>query len=276
MSDRVLFRKVGRLAYITLNYPSKLNAIGMDTPYLLKKFVKQANNDDDVHVIVLTGNGSSFCSGYDLSMASTPRPTAGSQSMPWDPTIDFKWMYELTECYMSIWKSMKPVICGIQGYAIGGGSDIALCCDIILMEEDAKIGYPPVKVWGCPTTAFWTYRVGLTWAKRILLTGDLVDASTAERINLVTKCVKKGMLKDEVDALATKMARIPQNQLAIQKMVVNEVYNQMGLGTTQRLATLMDGITRHTPEGVAFQERMVEVGVRNAVRERDAEPKGKL
>lgn len=202
--------------------------------------------------------------------------------MPWDPIIDYRGMGYCTDCFMSIWKSLKPVICKVQGFAVGGGSDIALCCDIIVMEENALIGYPPARVWGCPTTAMWTYRVGMTWAKRILLTGDLLDGKTAERIGLVTKAVPANQLEAEVMKLANRMASVPKNQLAIQKMTINQVreakilcpthqvYEQAGITVTQQFATIMDGITRHTPEGMAFKKRMEEVGLRRAVRERDA------
>eukprot|EP01126_Amoeba_proteus_P025362 TRINITY_DN2532_c0_g1_i3.p1 TRINITY_DN2532_c0_g1~~TRINITY_DN2532_c0_g1_i3.p1 ORF type:complete len:215 (+),score=57.89 TRINITY_DN2532_c0_g1_i3:306-950(+) len=198
-----------------------------------------------------------------------PGPTPGSQGMPWDPIIDYRGMGYCTDCWMSIWRSLKPVICKIQGFAVGGGSDIALCCDIIIMEEDAKIGYPPARVWGCPTTAMWTARVGITWAKRILLTGDLIDGKTAEKINLITKAVPSKELDSEIQKIAERISGIPKNQLAMQKLVINQVYEQAGLSSTQLLATIFDGITRHTPEGVAFKARMEQVGLKQAVRERD-------
>eukprot|EP01126_Amoeba_proteus_P025361 TRINITY_DN2532_c0_g1_i2.p1 TRINITY_DN2532_c0_g1~~TRINITY_DN2532_c0_g1_i2.p1 ORF type:complete len:149 (+),score=45.78 TRINITY_DN2532_c0_g1_i2:807-1253(+) len=137
------------------------------------------------------------------------------------------------------------------------------------MEEDAKIGYPPARVWGCPTTAMWTARVGITWAKRILLTGDLIDGKTAEKINLITKAVPSKELDSEIQKIAERISGIPKNQLAMQKLVINQVYEQAGLSSTQLLATIFDGITRHTPEGVAFKARMEQVGLKQAVRERD-------
>lgn len=261
----------GRIARVTLNRPEKLNAINDAMPRELRAAVAHANDDDEIHVIVLAGAGRAFCSGYDLELyAEQPRPCPGSQEMPWDPTMDYRLMSRNTDCFMSIWRSFKPVICKVHGYAAGGGSDIALCSDVIIMEEEAKIGYPPARVWGCPTTAMWVYRVGAERAKRLLLTGDLINGREAARIGLVSEAVRADELDETVDRLATRMAGIPKNQLMMQKMVVNQAYENMGLATTQMMATLFDGIARHTPEGVHFKARAEADGFKQAVKERDS------
>ena len=253
----VLYEKKGRIAYLTLNRPKRFNAIDSEMPAAIEKAVHKANDDADVHVIILQGAGAAFCSGYDLKeYAEKPRPVVGSQNMPWDPTIDYKMMKRNTEQFMSLWRSYKPTICKIHGYAVAGGSDIALCCDIIIMAEDAKIGYPPARLWGCPTTMMWVYRLGAEKAKRMLLTGDLVTGKEAYEMGLVYKSCPVDELESAVNQLANRMAGIPQNQLMMQKMVINQAYNQMGMETTQMIATLFDGITRHSPEGVAFKERL--------------------
>ncbi len=270
-SSPVVYQADGRIARITLNRPEKLNAIDDEMPSLLKDAVRRANDDDTIHVIVLSGAGRAFCSGYDLELyAETPRPCPGSQDMPWDPMIDFKLMYSNTQHFMSLWKSHKPVVCKVQGFAVAGGSDIALCSDLIVMAENARIGYPPARVWGCPTTAMWVYRVGAERAKRLLLTGDLIDGREAERIGLVHKAVPADKLDEEVEHLAERMAGVPKNQLMMQKLMINQAFANMGLETTQMMATLFDGITRHSPEGVAFKARAEEVGFKQAVKERDS------
>jgi enoyl-CoA hydratase len=157
----------------------------------------------------------------------------------------------------------------VQGYAVAGGSDIALSADLVLMAEDAQIGYPPARVWGCPTTAMWVYRVGAERAKRMLLTGDLVDGREAARMGLVLEAVPATALDGAVERLAARIASVPRNQLLLQKLVVNQAYENMGLATTQLLATFFDGMTRHTPEGLAFKARCEAVGFKQAVRERD-------
>ncbi len=266
----VLYESDGRLARITLNRPGRLNAINEDLPLELASAVERANWDDGVHVIVLSGAGRAFCSGYDLNLfAERPRPCPGSQDMPWDPMLDYQWMERFTQCFMSLWRSHKPVICKVQGYAVAGGSDIALCSDQVVMAEDARIGYPPARVWGCPTTAMWLYRVGAERAKRMLLTGDLIDGREAYEMGLVGKCVPAQELDETVETMARRMSEVPRNQLMMQKLMINQAYDNMGLASTQMIATLFDGITRHSPEGVAFKARCEEVGFQNAVKERD-------
>ncbi|MDB5226592.1 MAG: hypothetical protein JWN78_785 [Bacteroidota bacterium] len=158
----------------------------------------------------------------------------------------------------------------MHGYAVAGGSDIALCADIVLMAEEAKIGYPPARVWGCPTTMMWVFRLGAEKAKRMLLTGDLVDGREAERMGLIYKSVPASQLDEEVERLAQRMAGIPKNQLMMQKLAINSAYNNMGLETTQMMATFFDGMARHTPEGVAFKSRCEEIGFQETVKERDS------
>ena len=267
----VLYAKDGRIARITLNRPEKLNAINDAMPRELREAVATANADDEVHVIVLAGAGRAFCAGYDLELyAERPRPIPYSQSLPWDPMVDYAGMSENTACFMSLWRSFKPVICKVQGYAVAGGSDIALCADMVVMAGDARIGYPPARVWGCPTTAMWVYRLGPERAKRMLLTGDLVTGIEAARMGLVSEAVPAAELDATVERWARRMAGVPRNQLMMQKLMINQAYDNMGLATTQMLATLFDGITRHSPEGFAFKTRCEQVGFKQAVRERDS------
>jgi enoyl-CoA hydratase len=184
--------------------------------------------------------------------------------------IDFELMHRNTQDFMSLWRSHKPTIAKIRGFAVAGGSDIALCCDLIVMADDAKIGYPPTRVWGCPTTAMWVYRIGAERAKRMLLTGDLITGTEAKDMGLVIDSVPEPELDDRVGQLADRIKGVPRNQLMMQKLMVNQAYDNMGLASTQMLATLFDGITRHSPEGMWFKERSEEVGFQQAVAERDS------
>lgn len=267
---RVLYERDGRIARITLNRPDVLNAIDDEMPRELEAAVEQANADPGVHVIVLSGAGKAFCAGYDLTYyAQAAGTNAGVQQMPWDPMKDYAMMSRNTERFMSLFRSHRPVIAKVHGHAVAGGSDIALCCDLIVMAEDARIGYMPARVWGCPTTAMWVYRLGLEKAKRMLLTGDAVDGREAERMGLVLKAVPAADIDREVEALAARMASVPVNQLMMQKLMINQAVENMGLRTTQMIATVFDGITRHSPEGMAFKRRAEAVGWKEAVRERD-------
>lgn len=283
----VLYRVNNQVAHITLNRPERMNALNEALTMELFLSVTQANDDKNVKVnkvvfinwykkffkvILLSGSGGAFCAGYDLKQyAEAERGSKpGSQKMPWDPYEDFHFMSRCNEVWMSLWKSLKPVICKINGVAIGGGSDIALCCDVTFMADNAVIGYPPSRVWGCPTTAMWYYRVGIERAKRILFTGELLSGKDAEKIGLIGQSVAEADLDQEVDRFIDRIITVPTNQLFFQKQVVNHAVEQAGLLGTQRLATLFDGMSRHTPEGVVFQKRVQEVGFKKAVQERDS------
>ncbi len=270
MAKTVLYEGDGRIGRITLNRPEAMNAINHELPLDLAEAVRQANDDKKVHVIVLSGNGPAFCAGYDLlKYAQNDGSNTFTQTMPWDPMRDYKAMMRNNDCFMSLWRSYKPVIAKVHGYAVAGGSDIALCSDIIFMEENARIGYMPTRVWGCPTTAMWVYRIGAEKAKRMLFTGDKITGKEAQELGLIYRAVPEAELDAEVEAMAERMAGVPQNQLMMQKLMINQAYDNMGLNNTQMIATLFDGITRHSPEGLNFKQRAEERGWKEAVKERD-------
>lgn len=261
----------GRVATITLNRPERLNAINEHMPTELSEAVTLANKDKEVHAIVLTGSGRVFCSGYDLKRyAETPGANEGQQEMPWDPMVDFQLMYDNTQKFMSLWRSYKPTIAKVQGHAVAGGSDIALCCDLVVMAEDAKIGYPPARIWGIPTPAMWVYRLGAERAKRMLFTGDLVTGVEAKEMGLILDAVPAAEIDATIEHLVKRISSVPRNQLMMSKLMINSALDNMGLTTTQMFSTVFDGIARHSPEGVWFKQRAEEVGFKQAVEERDS------
>ena len=267
----VIYESKDRVATITLNRPERLNAISEKMPEDIAAAFNHAAADDSVHVVVLTGAGRGFCSGYDLkSFAEKTGENPGIQKMPWDVMIDYNFMNRCTQNFMTIWRCSKPVIAKINGDAVAGGSDIALCCDITIMNEKARIGYPPARVWGCPTTAMWVYRLGLEKAKYMLFTGDLVNGRKAEEMGLIHQAVPLKGLDRAVNLLTDRIKGVPKNQLMMMKMTVNQAYENMGLASSQTIATLFDGIARHSPEGVHFKQRSEEVGFKQAVSERDS------
>ncbi len=267
----IAYETEGRIATIRLNRPDKLNAIDRHTPQEIEAAVNRADADDNVHVIVVEGAGRAFCAGYDLTAyAETAGLNPGYQDMPWDPMVDYKFMNANTQAFMSLWRCHKPTIAKIHGYAVAGGSDIATCCDLIVAADDAKMGYPPSRIWGCPSVGMWVFRIGAQNAKRMLFTGDLITGAEAKEMGLALDAVPAAELDATVQALADRMAGVPKNQLMMMKMMVNSALENQGLATTQQLATLLDGITRHTPEGVWWKERAEEVGFKQAVKERDS------
>ena len=219
--------------------------------------------------MILSGEGKAFCAGYDLSYyAEGASQNKVVQDMPWDPMQDYQFMWANTQHWMSMFRALKPVICKVHGFAVAGGSDIALCADLTIMADTAEIGYMPTRVWGCPTTAMWVYRLGPEKAKRMMFTGDKITGREAADMGLVLQSVPEAELDETVEALASRMARVPVNQLAMQKMVINQTM-EATLNQTQRLATVFDGITRHSPEGLNFLARVDQVGWKQAVQERD-------
>lgn len=261
-----------RIARLTFNRPDRLNAITDDTPGEIRAAVAAANACDGIHVIIVQGAGPAFCAGYDIGLFGEGRDEhpCKQEAPPWDPMLDYRVMRRYTDDFMALWHSPKPTIARVQKYAIAGGSDIALCCDQVVMAETARIGYMPTRVWGCPTTAHWTYRLGPERAKRLLLTGDLITGTKAEAWGLVGEAVPEAELDIAVDRLAGRMAGVPTGMLMMQKMVVNEAVERMGLLASQTLSTLFDGITRHNPEGLWFRRQAQAYGFKSAVEWRDS------
>ena len=261
----------GRIAVITLNRSDRLNAIEDDMPGEIRAAVEAADADPRVHAILLQGAGAAFCAGYDLRhYAEGDAAGRYTQPMPWDPMRDYALMRRNTDDFMSLWRAHKPTICKVHGHAVAGGSDIALCCDLLVMADDARIGYMPARVWGCPTTAMWVYRVGAMRAKRMLFTGDLIDGRTAAEWGLATSSVPLPELDAEARRLAERIAGVPRNQLMMQKLVVNQAVAAMGLEQSQLIATVFDGIARHSPEGLWFKQYAERHGFKAAVEWRDS------
>jgi enoyl-CoA hydratase len=261
-----------RIARLLLNRPERLNAINDAMPREIRAAVEWAEANDEVHVIIVEGAGKGFCGGYDLksSAESHVDHPCQQESHPWDPMVDYAFMKRNTEDFMSLWRCSKPTIAKVHGAAVAGGSDIALSCDLLVMAEDARIGYMPTRVWGCPTTAMWTYRLGPTRAKQLMFTGDVIDGRTAAEWGLANIVVPAAELDAAALKLASRIAGVPRGQLAMHKMVVNQVMLTMGLEQSQMMATVFDGITRHNPEGLWFRRYAQSEGFKSAVEWRDS------
>jgi enoyl-CoA hydratase len=290
----VRYEVADRVANITLDRPERGNGI---TPALVRELtecVERADLDPVVHVLLLAGNGPGFCAGYDLvesaeGMGAAARSgqaqAPGSPLDPaviaanhdpgraWDAMVDYAMMARNVRGFMSLFHCSKPVVCKVHGFCVAGGTDMALCSDLLLVAADAKIGYPPARVWGSPTTALWTHRVGAQRARRLLFTGDSLSGTEAAEWGLAIEAPPPDLLDERTDALVARIARMPLNQLQMMKLLVNQTLFAQGLHATQVLGVLFDGIARHTAEGYAFQRRAAEAGFREAVRERD-EPFG--
>ena len=230
--------------------------------------IDDADADRDVRVILLRAEGPVFCAGYGLDW-STSAQASEVRERVWDSVTDWRFMKRFVDTYMKLWYAQKPTIAAVQGWCIGGGTDMVLCADLIVAAESARFGYPPSRVWGTPTTAMWVYRMGLERAKRYLLTGDEIAAAKAVELGLVLEVVPDAELLAHATALARRMAQVPANQLIMLKLLCNQTVEHMGFASSRMLGTLFDGIARHTQEGLDFVDRAQAVGFRQAVRERD-------
>lgn len=263
----------GALAFITLNRPDDLNTIVPPMLDELEDAVGKAIRDRAVKIIILQGAGRSFCAGFNFSGGFEQWDDQIATGGQWDAGRDLMMVtsQELgwVPRFMSLWRSPKPVIAQIHGWCVGGGSEMALCADIVIASDDAQIGTPYARMWGCHHAGMWVYRLGLAKAKELALTGRAVSGREAEQIGLINKAVPFGELEQEVRTLADQLATIPSSQLAAMKLVVNQAYDNMGLSTTQMFGSVMDSMMRNTPEALRFIEKAKDESVQAAVAERD-------
>ena len=291
----------GRVARITLNRPERGNGITRAMLTALEQAVEHADLDPAVSVLLLSGNGKGFCGGYDLVQSAEGQgrledadddPGVGARvgglGFPpgspldpevmranhdpegvWDPTVDYAMMSRNVRAFMSLYHCGKPVVCRVHGFCVAGGTDMALCSDLLVIAADAKIGYPPARVWGSPTTSMWAYRLGPQRAKRLLFTGDSLSGAEAVEWGLAIEAPDAVDLDERTENLVARIARVPVNQLRMMKLLVNQSLYAQGLQATQILGTVFDGVARHTAEGYAFQGLAAREGFRAAVRDRD-------
>ncbi|HEX5940596.1 MAG TPA: crotonase/enoyl-CoA hydratase family protein [Dehalococcoidia bacterium] len=249
--------------------PERYNTITPELREELAAAIDEADADNEARVILLRAEGKAFCAGYELEGSTQAQAAEVERKRAWDSVADYRMISRYVDTYMKLWYAAKPVVAAVQGWCIGGGTDMVLCADIIIAGEGASFGYPPSRVWGTPTTAMWVYRMGLEKAKRYLLTGDEIKAPEAARIGLILETVPDDQLQAHAMAFAKRMAQVPTTQLVMLKMLCNQTAENMGLASSRTLGSLFDGIARHTQEGLDFVARAREVGYRQAVRERD-------
>ena len=281
-----------RIARITFNRPEKGNAIVAATPLELSACVERADLDPDVHVILVSGRGEGFCAGFDLGAYAEGSSSDGDEknragtvldgetqarnhlpNQPWDPMLDYQMMSRFMRGFASLMHADKPTVVKIHGYCVAGGTDIALHADQVIAASDAKIGYPPTRVWGVPAAGLWAHRLGDQRAKRLLLTGDCITGAQAAEWGLAVEAPEPADLDERTERLVARIAAMPVNQLMMIKLAMNTALYQQGVATSRMVSTVFDGIARHTPEGHDFVAAARDHGFRDAVRQRD-EPFG--
>ncbi len=269
--DVVLYSKNKGIATITLNRPAKANTLRMEVIQGMNDRLAEANRDSDVKVIVLEGAGDNFCGGFDFSGGL--EHYGNIQEQDYDPGMDVHWVTNqytsYIQAFMGLWRGTKPTIAKVHGYCVGGGSELALCADLVIASDCARIGTPYARVWGCHLTGMWVHRLGLAKAKYYALTGEWISGKEAAGIELINFSVPLEQLDAEVQKLAEKLTTIPLTQLVSMKLIVNQAYDNMGLQSTQTLGPILDGIMRNTPEGREFVRVAASGGVREAITRRD-------
>ncbi|HEY7597344.1 MAG TPA: crotonase/enoyl-CoA hydratase family protein [Actinophytocola sp.] len=269
--ETILLDVANAVATITLNRPEHLNTIVPPMPDEFENAITTAVHDQSVKVIVVRGAGRAFCAGYDFGGGFHHWDDELTTDGKWDPGKDFQGTFGFgpTQRFMSMWRCPKPVIAQVHGWCVGGGSDTALCADLVIAADDAQIGTPYSRLWGAYLSGMWIYRLGLTRAKEYALTGKPLSGSEAADIGLINKAVPFDELAAEVADTAARLATIPASQLAAMKLIVNQAYDNMGLASTQTLGPILDGLMRNTPDAHRFIELAESDGVGAAVARRD-------
>ena len=253
-----------------LNRPEKLNALSLPLQKELYDCLQEADDDLNVRVITLRGAGRAFCAGYDVTPPQTEEERTASAERRGNIRQDMHRLRKTARLMTSVFDLSKPVIAGIHGHVIAGGTDLALHCDIVIAADDANIGFPPVRSMGTPPTHMWTYMVGPQRAKWFMLTGETVSGKEAEKMGLVMQSVPAEGLDAAVDDLANKMAKIPWDMLAAIKSIVNKALDLMGRNMMQIIAAETDAVSHQSEIVKEFNRISNEQGLKAALAWRDS------
>ncbi|MFC1895120.1 enoyl-CoA hydratase-related protein [Thermodesulfobacteriota bacterium] len=264
--ENVIYETADRVAKVTLNRPEHLNALSSALLTELVDALREAENDEDVRVVIIKGAGRAFCAGYDIQPGRPGEYVAGRA-----PIIDDLYSVQgVTKNLTVIWDLHKPVIAQVHGYCVAGGNDIAGQCDITIAAENAMFMHPQVRRLGLTWLHMAAYHAGLQWAKMMMFTGDPVSGKQAEQIGLVAKAVPEGRLEEEVNKLAKRIACVPSELLALNKAALNRVAEEMGLTNYFHAASALDTVAHYTKPVLDFIKMTEQKGLREALAENEA------
>jgi enoyl-CoA hydratase len=258
----------GTTAIVTLNRPERRNALSGKLLRELNAALMEADEYNPVHCVVLKGAGPHFCAGADLNEFSSGRGPDYRGRQEIDDDI---WRLEQGQrLRIQLFDMHKPVIAQVHGTCIGIGTELAWFCDMIVVADDARIGFPPVRDLGTPPGSMWLYHCGPQWAKRLLLTGDCLTGKDCAEIGLALKSYPIAELETEVMRLADRMGLVDPHLLSANKRMVNLGLELMGARTVQRIGAEIDARGHLAPKAMAFKATMREHGVKHAFQQRDA------
>lgn len=266
--QQVAYEVKGTTAIITLNRPERRNALSGQLLRELNAALLEADEYNPVHSVVLRGAGPHFCAGADLNEYSSGRGPDYRGRAEIDDDI---WRLEQGQrLRIQIFDMHKPVIAQVHGTCIGIGTELAWFCDMVIVADDARIGFPPVRDLGTPPGSMWLYHCGPQWAKRLLLTGDSLTGKDAAEIGLALKSYPAAELETEVMRLADRMGLVDPHLLSANKRMVNLGLELMGARTAMRIGAEIDARGHQAPKARAFKETMRAHGVKHAFQQRDS------
>lgn len=244
---------------LTLNRPAKLNAISVELRDALSAAIAEASADERVRVIAIAGSGRAFCSGYDLSEAAPPTAWGWRDVLARD-----------VEATLAVWSCPKPVIAQVHGYALAGGLELAMACDLIVAAEGSQLGEPEIRFGSAPVTLLMPFLIGQKRTRELLLTGDLIDAAEAERIGLINRVVPGEGLATAVDALADRLARVPPDVMAPTKLMLNRAMDAAGFAAAVEMGLDLQSFVNMSETARAFDAIVRRDGLKAALAWRDA------
>jgi enoyl-CoA hydratase len=243
---------------LVLNRPDKLNAISTELRDALVEAVAEATADDRVRVIAIAGAGRAFCSGYDLS------EEAPSTAWGWRDVLA-----QDVEATLAVWSCPKPVIAQVHGYALAGGLELAMACDLVVADDDARLGEPEIRFGSAPVTLLMPFLIGQKATRELLMTGDLIDAAEARRIGLVNRVVPADRLAAEVDELADRLARVPPDVMAPTKLMLNRAMDAAGFAAAVAMGIDIQSFVNMSASAREFDSIVRRDGLKAALAWRD-------
>jgi enoyl-CoA hydratase len=281
--ENVLYEVDNRIAIVTLNRPEKRNALNWPILADMSAALKEAERDKNIRVIILKGAGPCFCAGHDLGETMGDAPLHKGEKT-WDEALkstdrcgvgvsvwDSRAHVQGHINYMlEIWNNWKPVIAQVHSYCLGGGSGLALACDMLIASEDARLGYPPARGMAPgDEIAIYSWHMGLKKAKELSLTGDSLTADEMLHYGVANYVFPKEKLEEETLKIAKRMAHVDLELLSLNKRVVNRTFDQMGFSTSIQVAGEFDSLGHFLDVNGEFAKVISQKGMKAALDWRD-------